>query len=231
MSFRSSIWIVCCLAFIGCTKKESSITALTLVYTSNVLGEVEPCGCVYRPMWGLSRKKKLIDQERAQQKKLLVLDSGDLFFSARFAPEHLRKQWELQADFIVDQFNFIETDAISVGELDLALGVETLKKLEAKSKFSWVNSNLVDATTQKPIFTPSIVKEVGNLKVGIFGLMGVHPDSPEITMLDPETTAQKIVKKLSGEAQFIILLSHQGWAKDIELAKKVLGIDVIISGH
>ncbi len=89
--------------------------------------------------------------------------------------------------------------------------------------------------------------EKDGMKIGIFGLIGddakqVAPKAAPLEILDPIKSAKKIVKVLENEenVDFIICLSHSGVAKDkkgnwigedVELAKKVKGIDLIISGH
>ncbi len=86
----------------------------------------------------------------------------------------------------------------------------------------------------------------GGLKFGFFSLLGKVADdnaayAPPVTFSGQVATARKLVKELSAEnCDVIICLSHSGvskdkdgnWAgEDVELAGKVKGIDVIISGH
>ena len=86
----------------------------------------------------------------------------------------------------------------------------------------------------------------GGLKFGFFSLLGKVADdnaayAPPVTFSSQVATARKLVKELTAEnCDVIICLSHSGvskdkngaWAgEDVELARKVKGIDVIISGH
>ena len=58
-----------------CIAKE---TSLTLIYTSNTLGEVESCGCPEAgDAGGLGRRSYYIDTVRKEAKYLLTLDGGD----------------------------------------------------------------------------------------------------------------------------------------------------------
>lgn len=91
------------------------------------------------------------------------------------------------------------------------------------------------------------ILERDGLKFGFFSLMGVVADdnaayAPPVTFSKQITAARKFVKQLQDEnCDIIICLSHSGvnvdkktggWTgEDVELAKKVKGIDVIISGH
>ena len=84
---------------------------------------------------------------------------------------------------------------------------------------------------------PFIVKTVGGEKVGIFGLVTdevkvTSSPGPNVKMKDTIQAARDAVAELSRQGvNKIILLSHLGFPADIDLAGKVDGIDVIISGH
>lgn len=84
------------------------------------------------------------------------------------------------------------------------------------------------------------------IKFGFFSLMGVVADdnaayAPPVTFSKQLPAARKLVQELKAEGcDIIICLSHSGvstgktgeWTgEDVELAAKVKGIDVIISGH
>lgn len=53
------------------------------------------------------------------------------------------------------------------------MGVDTLKKLVAKSNFTWLCSNIFDRETSKPFldFKTYVVVNMGDVKVGILGLV------------------------------------------------------------
>jgi 2',3'-cyclic-nucleotide 2'-phosphodiesterase (5'-nucleotidase family) len=84
--------------------------------------------------------------------------------------------------------------------------------------------------------------ERGGITYGIFGLMGVdsHSCAPSsgFSLGDMASNAQRCVDALKEQgAQFIICLSHSGTnekkklSEDEQLAEKVRGIDLIVSGH
>jgi 2',3'-cyclic-nucleotide 2'-phosphodiesterase (5'-nucleotidase family) len=52
-----------------------------------------------------------------------------------------------------------------------------------------------------------------------------------MTFRNPIETAQSIVKELQPKTDLIILLSHLGYPKDVEMAQVVQGIHFIIGGH
>lgn len=92
---------------------------------------------------------------------------------------------------------------------------------------------------ERPVRWPS-GHEV-TVKIAVFGIMGVDSDEcapmSGMELEDPIAAAQRVVKEIQEKEQpdFVICLSHSGTEKgrgeDYKLAKKVDGIDVIISGH
>jgi 5'-nucleotidase len=88
-----------------------------------------------------------------------------------------------------------------------------------------------------------LVKNVGGLKVGLFGLLGadasrVTPQAQPLTFEPIALAAERMVRELRDvdHVDLVIALSHsgidaQGHGEDADLAAAVPGIDVIVSGH
>src|SRR4051812_1414818 len=70
----------------------------TLIYSNDVLGEVEPCGCRTNPTGGMARKANFLETLKAKPEtgEFLQLDAGDLLFPTDTIPDALVKQSELQ---------------------------------------------------------------------------------------------------------------------------------------
>ena len=179
----------------------------------------------------------MIRKWKQEQKNLLVLDAGDLLYPRASKPpsQDGKAVMNLKAMAIVAAFNHMGCDAITIGEDDLLWGKENLLEIIKGREFSVVSANLIDGESGKPLFRPYVIKQMGGFKVGIFGLF---PKSPRkegqfsgLTVLEPFGIAQKMVSTVRREADFVILLSHLGYAKDLELARKVEGINVIAGGH
>ncbi len=93
------------------------------------------------------------------------------------------------------------------------------------------------------VIQPKLVKMVGGLKVGFFGLIGanavqVTPQAAPLTFDPIAVAAARMVKELreTDQVDLVVALSHSGidhngQGEDAVLAAQVPGIDVIISGH
>ena len=177
---------------------------------------------------------------RESQKGVLVLDSGDLLFKKYMNPiqENELKGMTEKAQLIVESFNLTGYDAIGIGDDDLTLGKEFLLEISKKANFPFLSSNLLNEALGKVLFQSSLIKEINGLRIGIFSLLSpdffTGPSDPRkkgLTIRQPIEVAQAMVKELKPKADLIILLSHLGYVKDIEMAQTVRGINIIVGGH
>jgi len=170
---------------------------------------------------------------------VIIVDSGDLLNEDEELPESVVESAELKADAMVRILNHIGLDAAGVGELDLVLGIDFLKELEAKYNFPFISANLVDESNT-PIFKPYVVKEVNGKKIGIFSIIG---DTSEMaskvkqitkgaaSVTDPLEAAESVISELSGKVDYMIALAHQKTNRNWVLARRVDGIDLVVGGH
>ena len=143
-----------------------------------------------------------------------------------------------KAQLIVESFNLTGYDAIGIGDDDLTLGKEFLLEISKKANFPFLSSNLLNEALGKVLFQSSLIKEINGLRIGIFSLLSpdffTGPSDPRkkgLTIRQPIEVAQAMVKELKPKADLIILLSHLGYVKDIEMAQTVRGINIIVGGH
>ncbi len=177
---------------------------------------------------------------KESEKGVIILDSGDFLFKRYLNPvsDNELKVIGDKAHLVIESFNLMGYNAVGIGEDDLILGKEFLLETSKKANFPFISSNLFDEASGKPLFQSSFIKETHGLRIGIFGLFSPEffkgPSDPRRTGLSirsPIETAQAVVKELRRKTDLIILLSHLGYAKDIELAQTVEGINIIVGGH
>jgi len=181
-----------------------------------------------------------VKEIRESEKEILVLDSGDLLFKRFFnpIPENELKGVNEKANLIIESFNLMAYDAIGIGDDDLTLGKDFLSEISKKATFPFLSSNLLDEVSGKTLFQSFVIKEVKGLRIGIFSLLSpdffTNPSDPRrggLNIRPPVETAQAMVKELKPKTDLIILLSHLGYGKDVELARAVQGINIIVGSH
>jgi len=168
-----------------------------------------------------------------------LLDVGDLFNSSPNLAENKRKSVEARADVYVDAYNMMGHTAMAIGDRDLSLGLETLKRLEKRAKFPFLSANVVDAETKNPVFSESLIVEVDGRKVGLFGLLSnayrtkANQESKfGFNVLSPPHVTGKVVAEVKEKgAEIIVLLGHLTLEECAELAEEFPEIDAILGSQ
>lgn len=216
--------------------QSPSAHALTLVYSNDVLGELEPCGCRANPMGGMLRKAGLLEKLKSDgENQFLQVDAGDFLFDSTEIAPALVEQTKLQASYLLRAHEKIGHQIVVPGEKDFALGVKVFQSLTKKSKIrflaanlEWNGKSLLPGTAE---FTFP-VKDGSPLKVAVLGIVGENIPFPDGIRVNPvEPVVKKFLEESKGKYDRLIVVSHQGHEKDLELAKKFEGIDVIVGAH
>ena len=202
---------------------------------------------------GYARLATVLQQERAQHPNALTLDGGDFSIGSLIQTLYTSKAPELRTmgalgydattagnhefDHKGTGFSRMLTAARTSGDPVPAL-------LMANYKPSDDNPDQLDIQRSMSAYGVKdyMLLERGGVTYGIFGIMGTDSDdcapTSGFTLEDPAEAAKRCVQALEEQgAQFIICLSHSGTdekvskSEDQQLAKKVDGIDLIISGH
>ncbi|MBP7382030.1 5'-nucleotidase C-terminal domain-containing protein [Myxococcota bacterium] len=206
---------------------------------------------------GLARVASLVERQKAYMNEntdMIIVDGGDFSFGTAFTFLAQDTGIELR---MMDDIGYVAT-TIGNHEMDWTpaglAGVIT-KGLEGASNLTVLSSNLVysDESADDDALAalvgdkvkPYKVVTLGNgLKVGLFGLIGekaidLSPHATPVTARALKDAAQETIDTLRNTegVDLVVALSHSGVSEggvigeDQTLAKKVTGLDVIISGH
>lgn len=190
-------------------------------------------------MGGVAHMKTVIDEVRRDRGKdnVLLLDSGDTWQGTAVA-------LKTGGEAIVEAQNYLGVD-VMVGHWEFTYGKERVKELIEKLDAEFISQNIVDNDPfsdnfEELVFEPYTIKEVGGAKIGIIG-----QSFPFTSTANPKKFTegwsfglrldqmQEFVDELRNEKKVdcVVVLSHDGFSVDQEVAKKVKGIDFILSGH
>jgi 2',3'-cyclic-nucleotide 2'-phosphodiesterase (5'-nucleotidase family) len=198
-----------------------------------------------------AKKIAAIKDIRAVKPNALLVDAGDVFSGTLYFNEY---QGLADLEFM----NLAKYDAMTFGNHEFDMGTATLANFVKGTYFPLVsaNVNFANDVNLKSRFNDTIttdarggqiyngmIKVVNGEKIGIFGLTTAETptiSSPGngVVFENYIAEAQKSVDafKAAGVNK-IVALSHLGyndslvWDNDLELAKRVEGIDVIVGGH
>ena len=234
---------------------DETAEEITILYTHDMHSSFLPKeGPEGHSRGGYARLKTLIDEQKEEHPNALVLDGGDFSMGSLFQTAYSTSALELRAmgqmGYDVTTFGNHEFDYRASGLADmLYAAVDSGDPLPAI-----VDANYLlpqeDEETWDALYTYGVqdyrILERGGVTYVIFGITGVDSDEcapmSGMELHDPVETAKRVVKEATeqcqnayGEDPVVICLSHSGTEKgkeeDYELAHKVDGIDVIISGH
>ena len=216
---------------------------IALLYSSNLGGDYEQCGCPVHPLGGVARRATVIDRARDEADAVLVLDAGDLFLPE---PESVRDgkrpdpgEIERRARLLAAAYARIGTTALLPGERDLALGLPLLRRLARQSHLPLVAANLF-GRDGKRLFDGDRIVDAGGVEIGLFGVTAAPtPDDAAafaaagVEARDPVAAARDAVASLRARgAQLIVALVHAGdGSANRKLVAAVPGIDWAVLGH
>ena len=232
---------VCLLIYAG--NGMASDNRLTILHTNDHHGHFQKFAPYpVKDVGGLAAQSTLVNTVRAEVEKaggnVLLLSAGDINTGV---PESDL----LDAEPDIMLMNMIGYDAMALGNHEFDNSSDVLARQRQWAKFPFLAANVLVKKTGEPLVDPYLIKEVGGLKVAILGLITaevpilVLPDNvSELEFADPIATAARYVPQLRREADLVVALTHLGLYReetdkrgDVQLARAVPGIDVIVGGH
>ncbi|NWG03992.1 MAG: bifunctional metallophosphatase/5'-nucleotidase [Syntrophaceae bacterium] len=213
--------------------------SLTLIYTSNTLGELEPCSTCPEggDNGGLPRRAHYLKTVRQEAENLLTIDGGDALVMSYYGQPNERDKARRWAEFVLTLYETLGYHALNIGDTDLGLGVEYLKNLQKNSKILFLSANLKDKKTNKPIFKPYLIKEIEGIKIGILGLItneippNIQKELKNYSIENPTKAAKETINRFMASCDHIVALAHLTPPEIESLAKEVPRLSIIIGGN
>lgn len=250
--------LLCVAASIGVlpTSVESADSLkLTVLHTSDLHGQVLPFddardrgapGSLARVSAVVSAIRQSLDHP------VLLVDSGDTIQGTPLE-ELTHVRWK-EASPTIRAMNLIGYEAMAVGNHEFNFGLGPLRRAEAEADFPFLSANAIDIATGLSAFQPFSILQLGEVKVGILGL--VTPNIPgweepahyEGLAFQPmDEAARRWVWHLREEehCDVVIVLAHTGLEVSLENGEsngteyenygdrlaRVEGIDLLLTGH
>lgn len=208
--------------------------------------------------FGLVRTASLIDAARGEVKNSVLVDNGDLIQGSPlgdYMATRGLKKGEIHP--VYKAMNTLDYTVGNLGNHEFNYGLTYLHDALAGARFPYVNANIIDVKTQKPLFTPYLIKETNvvdqdgkkqTLKIGYIGF--VPPQimtwdkanlDGKVTVNDITETARKYVPEMREKgADLVVVVAHSGLSADpyqamaensVYYLSEVPGVDAILFGH
>ena len=215
-------------------------TIITILHTNDTHSQIDPLPAndANAGKGGVARRATLVKRVRKENPNTLLVDAGDVLQGTPYF-NFYKGEVEYKA------MSAIGYDVGTLGNHEFDNGVEALAAALKFANFDIVSANYdVKGTVLEQRVKRFVVKTVGGIRVGLFGL-GVSPVAlitPDnfkgVTYIDPVVAARDVVNKLREEERcaLVVCMSHLGYNADAKsgdsfVASQVDGIDFIASGH
>ena len=186
----------------------------------------------YGKMGGLDRIATVVKSIRSERPNALLLDGGDTWQGSYTA-------LKTNGMDMVKAFNLLEVNAMT-SHWEFTLGIErVLELVDNHLNFPFLGANIFDTEWDERAFEPYTFTEQNGKKIAIIGqafpYMPIANPSwmfPGLSFGIREKNIQEIVNEVkSKNADLVVLLSHNGFDVDRQLATRTEGIDIIFCGH
>ena len=186
----------------------------------------------YGKMGGLDRVATAVNSIRASRPDSILLDGGDTWQGSFTA-------LKTQGMDMVKAFNLLKTDAMT-SHWEFTLGIDRVIDLvENYVEHPFLGANVFDTEWDERAFDPYSIFERSGQKIAVIGqafpYMPIANPSwmfPGLSFGIRENNIANLVTEVREKgADLVVLLSHNGFDVDRQLASRVNGIDVILCGH
>ncbi len=187
----------------------------------------------YGRVGGLDRVATVVKAMRADRPDALLLDGGDTWHGSYTC-------YHTQGQDMVNAMNALNPDAMTF-HWEFTLGSERVSEIIDDLPFAALGQNIFDVEWNEPAeqFLPYKFFERGGVKVAVIGqafpyMPIANPGwmFPEFSFGIRDKRMQEMVDEVRTKgAGLVVCLSHNGFDVDKQMASRVTGIDVILSGH
>lgn len=172
----------------------------------------------------MARRATLIEQERAESERILVLDAGNSLIGDREPAVSSRGRTSIEA------LNAMGYDAMTLGALDVTmLSLPDLETALGEAEFPVVSANAVVSATGALLTEPYAILERGGQRIAILGLTDPW-EGPEVRVEDPLEAARRYLPELAERADIVVLLSRAGADVDRTIVEEFPAIDIVVGG-
>jgi len=215
---------------------------VTILFTTDVHGLVLPFNFLKNKPAETSQAQTYTYVKMLRQNggNYILLDAGDMA-EGQPSTYYYNNVANKDEHIVGRTANFMEYDAVGIGENDIAFGEKIYKdRMPQWFKCPIVCANAIDYRTEKPMFTPYTIKKRNGFKIAILGLTSPNmrnwltPIAYEnLYFEDLKESATKWVKEIKEKENpdLIIGLFHVNAQESRDVANNVEGIDLILCGQ
>lgn len=230
---KKRLWylIVFFIVFLPITTYASPVE-VSIIFSGEELGNLEPCGCFAGQLGGISRRYSFIDSLRKGKNVVLPVSFGDL-------SRCCSRQDEIKLEILCRAMGEMGYVLHNLGEKDIEISPQILSFLSQTDRVNFLSSNIKIVAPFPIKINQYIIKEGfdsgRSFKIAFFGILSQALISEYVpgyvNVSEPVRALRPLVEQLHGKADLMVLLSHAPLEESLEIARCFPEIGLIISGH
>lgn len=187
----------------------------------------------YRMAGGYARIGTLLAQVREERRgEVLAFDCGDTIHGTYGAVT-------TRGEALVPILNALAFDGMTA-HWEFAYGPERFRELAGRLRYPMLAVNCYDDATGDLVFPPYTVCETNSMQVGVIGIAATIVDKTmpasfskgiHFTLGNEELPGYITLLREDEGVDLIVVVSHLGFPQEMQLAREVDGIDVLLSAH
>jgi len=216
--------------------------SFTILHTNDIHASFIPHEATWirsepKPMiGGFAELSWMIDSIRKAKSTAILLDAGDVMTGTPVS------------DIVYDgasggalfaMMNMMGYDAWTIGNHDLDISQDNLRRLTSIATFPTVSANLTDSAGAFTLNNkPYLILKKNGITFGIIGIMSRELFSLTNTknlkglkVSSPVEVTQKYIDEITPQSDVVLALTHEGTDEDSILAVSTHGLNIIIGGH
>jgi hypothetical protein len=196
---------------------------VTLIVSGDTVGWIVPCGCTSNQSGGLPRRSTFIS-ERRHEGPVIVADAGG---AASGNAAYQRARFEA----ILDGELAMGVTAHNLGESEILLGVEYLRKLATDKHVPFISANL--RASGRRAVDPYRIVDAGGVRVLLIGVARVYAAiAGEFNwqLDDPRNAVLAALDDAAGKFDRAVVLAHLNESDLRALAAALPEVDAVIGG-
>lgn len=209
---------------------------VTILHLNDLHGYLEPTEREGSSSGGMARIATLVEEVRgwnqAHGNATLLVEAGDIL---QGTPMSMIYRGE--PDVLC--LNRLGLDWMTVGNHEFDFGQANLQKLRDLAKFPLLSANIYVESTGQRLTTPHVLFTLPDGTRG--AALGLTSADTAVETLpanvaglrfaDPMAECGEQLKALAKQASFLVAVTHLGYERDLELARRYPELDVIIGAH
>ncbi|MEE8437198.1 MAG: hypothetical protein V3S22_02545 [Candidatus Neomarinimicrobiota bacterium] len=208
------------------TQVNAQEFSIYILHTNNTNGALENCYCPDHPLGALEKRAVLVNRFIKENPNTILVDSGDLFTLTNR---------DFKDSLVVEAYKLMPYDAILPGDQELVREEKELNALLSVTGATLVGTNLDNKISG---LVPYKIVERNGVKIAILGVLDAYalkyyPQDikDRIILRDPVEAVIETLELLNDKADIFLVLTHQGTDLDVEFARQIDGLDIIIGAH